>query len=445
MTEWSNAGSEELARAVLAKDRTAWVELYLLWTPRIHGFFAARLSGDPASVDDLTQETMLGAWQSLELLKKPPRRFRPWLFRIARNKLYAYVQRRVADREHVTLGLDDEVFRANDFSVGALRAAEMRADWDWFVALLGDAIDSMPVKYRKVLRTHLATGATGKDLAGLLGLTAREASRWRSEGHPQLYDTVAVTMMARGRSGRPCRGFRKMLAEAHWQSGPLGESLARTLINHVDQCKRCQEHRERLKKTLELLPVFFAILVPAEVYARIKEDTDPDDKRRPTIDPALVAAMQAPIYTKAGSGVADFLGKVAMFVLAVTLISKFAPGVLERFKIGQSRSPVGLHLWVTPGSGHTIAVAPAGMSCRAVTASDNCLVPVSTGTRVTLTVQVPAPGTDPFGPVRWLGCPTGVINVGQPCTFTVTASTSVCVVRGSSTWTAAECRRWAGG
>ncbi|ATL69169.1 RNA polymerase sigma factor [Nocardia terpenica] len=426
MSDRSRASSEELAAAVMAGDRAAWTELYLLWTPRIYGWFMTKLSDDPAAVDDLTQDTMIGAWQAIELWQKPPRRFGPWIHTIAHNKLSGYFTAKAANK-NVVQRVRQERFDPGDFTIGALREVEMREDWPWFIDLLRDAIDSMPVRYRTVLRTHLATGATGADLAQLLGLSVRDATRWRSQGRPLLYNTVAVTMMARGTStaGRPCRAFRRILTEAGWTAGPLGEALRDRLIHHVNQCRRCQDQRDELKKTLQLLPVFITIIVPASVYAGIRENTDRKDKRRSVATPVPVAlALEGQPEKPSGvdrvlNGIdwlIDNIGKpIAVLVVATGVLSS-----TQWKHLIPSHQTVRLQIWVPGGY-----VAPAGRTCTPL-ARENCDISVRPGTQVTLTAQKGE--MVPYDkPLSWFGCPTGT-NAAYPCTFVPTGRATICLI-----------------
>lgn len=49
--------------------------------------YAERFSPDPASAEDIVQETFIRAWRHLPQLTADDRLARPWLFRVARNLL----------------------------------------------------------------------------------------------------------------------------------------------------------------------------------------------------------------------------------------------------------------------------------------------------------------------------------------------------------------------
>ncbi|MFI9403360.1 RNA polymerase sigma factor [Nocardia sp. NPDC052316] len=432
MTDRSPASSEQLAAAVVSGDRAAWTRLYHLWTPRIYGFFLARLQDDLVAAEDLVQETMFEAWRSLELRQTPPREFQPWIFRIARNRFAGYFKARKPEQ---SAGLTMETFKPSDFAVGALRAVEMRRDWPWFIDLLNDAIESMPDNYREVLRTSLATEATGADLADLLGLTAEDATKWRSDGVKMFYDATAVTLMARGTAGTPCRGFARQLKRAGWSDGPLGESLREKLTRHVGKCHACQEHRTKLKKTLELTPVFVPVLVPSSVFAAIAAATDPDEqgdgrnqKRQAAAAPALAAvttkgqppdpSAQKSSASTALDAIGSFFGMLVVVGLTITLLQKFAPEVFEKLP---STRPATVQLDMSVDAGTRVHVAPIGTTCSPI--AGTCTSRWRPGTQVTLTAE-PSEYTE--GPLTWMGCPTGS-DARYPCTFVMTGNMTICL------------------
>ncbi|WP_159080673.1 RNA polymerase sigma factor [Nocardia suismassiliense] len=434
MTNRSPADSEQLAAAVVAGDRAAWTRLYYLWTPRIYGYFRVRLQDDLVAAEDLVQETMIEVWRSLEIRQTAPREFRPWIFRIAHNRWVRYFKARKPEQ---SAGLAMDTFNPGDFAIGALRAVEMRQDWPWFIDLLNDAIESMPEYYREVLRTSLATDATGADLADLLGLSAEDATKWRSEGTKMFFNAAAVTLMARGTAGTPCRGFTRQLTRAGWSDGPLGESLREKLARHVGKCQACQEHRTTLKKTLELTPVFVPVLVPSSVFAAIAAATDPDEqgddrnqKRQTaaTAAPILAAVTKkdqppAPPVKKSPVGgaidaIGNFFGVLVMIGLTITLLQKFAPEFFEKLP---STRPATVRLDMSVDAGTRVHVAPLGTTCSPV--AGTCSSRLRPGTQVTLTAE-PSEYTE--GALTWMGCPTGP-DARYPCTFVMTSNVTICL------------------
>ena len=61
-------------------------QLYSRHAEALHGY-AERFCHDPASADDIVQETFIRAWRHLPRLSADDRPVRPWLFKVARNLL----------------------------------------------------------------------------------------------------------------------------------------------------------------------------------------------------------------------------------------------------------------------------------------------------------------------------------------------------------------------
>ena len=74
-------------RGDLPGDADAAVrQLYSQHAKALHGY-VRRFCPDPASADDIVQETFIRAWRHLPQLCSDDRPVRPWLFRVARNLL----------------------------------------------------------------------------------------------------------------------------------------------------------------------------------------------------------------------------------------------------------------------------------------------------------------------------------------------------------------------
>ena len=317
--DWSRATDRELAAATHAGDDAAFEILYRRCERILYGIFTSRMPVDSlADADELVVDTMAEAWKSLR--NTVPRNFRSWLWKIAWRNWAAYL----STMKKTTLIADYERFEKRDLTVEAdYRLAEMRAGRTWFVTLLEDSINSMPAKYRPVLLANLRSGAAGQDLATQLGITTQQANHWRHEALRRLYDAAAVTVLARGeQQAKACRRFRRLLAENGWRGGPLGEPLLRTLGKHVDQCARCNTVKRRLKKTLQLTPVFILVMVPTGLFALVQERRDGRDRRGARPQPVAAVSLedeeknQPNTYKAAGAGG----GGVVTFILAAIVV-----------------------------------------------------------------------------------------------------------------------------
>ncbi|MBI3085160.1 MAG: sigma-70 family RNA polymerase sigma factor [candidate division NC10 bacterium] len=79
----SQPSDQELMLAVKAGDRAAFEALYRRYRDRLHAFLV-RYTGDPATAQDLFQETFLRVFRD-RARYEPRAAFATWLFTIARN------------------------------------------------------------------------------------------------------------------------------------------------------------------------------------------------------------------------------------------------------------------------------------------------------------------------------------------------------------------------
>lgn len=121
----------------------------LLWR------FVMRLVHDRAQAQDVVQETLLRAWQRPEVLAREPDALRAWLFTVARN-----------------LVIDDWRSARHRHEFGMNQLPEVSGDDQtervldaW---LVGDALESLTVEHREVIRRAYFGGQDTQSIAAAL-------------------------------------------------------------------------------------------------------------------------------------------------------------------------------------------------------------------------------------------------------------------------------------
>lgn len=84
---------DELVERARSGDRDAFCQIYECSQSQIRGYLLTRV-GDPATVDDLMQQTFLAAWLALPRYEARGVPIEAWLKRIAHNKAADYYRRR---------------------------------------------------------------------------------------------------------------------------------------------------------------------------------------------------------------------------------------------------------------------------------------------------------------------------------------------------------------
>lgn len=142
---------ELLVLRAQAGDTESLAQLVDLWQPRLWPF-AKVLTGDDESAWEVMQETWLAVLQDLKRLQDPAR-FRPWIFRIVRNKAADRVRRRTQERK----SLDRQTLEAS------VNCTKPRED-------LRDMLGALPEQDACLLALHYLEGTTYEEMATILGV-----------------------------------------------------------------------------------------------------------------------------------------------------------------------------------------------------------------------------------------------------------------------------------
>jgi RNA polymerase sigma factor (sigma-70 family) len=266
--KWDKLPDAELAARVRAGDTAAFDDIVKCYSPVMLGFFLNELGFDQfVQAEDLTSETMTAAWTTLRSGRSAlPENFKAWLFGIARHILSRYLKEKITRGEILTF--EPEAYEFGDQkALDNFREVEYKQGLPRFLELVDSAVESMPAKYRNVIRINMRDGKTGKALAAQVGVTSAEASRLLNEARPKLVDAVATLLMART-CREACPKFDSYLQTARWTGGPFSDGLRRRLMQHISGCRTCKSARTR-DKWIVFLPGLAPVLVAPELHQRI--------------------------------------------------------------------------------------------------------------------------------------------------------------------------------
>lgn len=150
-----------LVERARAGERDAFEALFRDTHARIYGLFRALgFSGDEAA--DLTQETYVKAWQSLNGLREPEK-FLSWLFRIARNQAKDFLKHRSRHPEQ-------ELSEARAIAAPAAESPERAAESGELELEVRRALSSLPEDQRVPLVLHHFHGMPVSEIASVLGV-----------------------------------------------------------------------------------------------------------------------------------------------------------------------------------------------------------------------------------------------------------------------------------
>jgi RNA polymerase sigma-70 factor, ECF subfamily len=155
------------------------------WTPRLYRF-ALRLTGDSHTAEDITQETMLRAWQKRDALRDSEAG-RVWLFRIAVNLWRDLLRRRRSP-----------VARAGPFPESAghdCQSAEQMLAGHEELQLALQAMDRLPPRQREVLYMSACEGMKLTEIAAILGTSTEAIKASLSLARKKMRDSLEPTIL----------------------------------------------------------------------------------------------------------------------------------------------------------------------------------------------------------------------------------------------------------
>jgi RNA polymerase sigma-70 factor (ECF subfamily) len=150
------------------------------FVPRVY-HFALRLSGDAHVAEDLTQETLLRAWDRQAQLREP-QRTRAWLFQIVAN-LWRDHCRRAVLRDGRREPLSPET------PCASFGPAEQAAAHDE-VRLVLEAMNALPPRQREVLHLAACEQMSLAEIADVLGISADAAKANLCAARKQMRDRL---------------------------------------------------------------------------------------------------------------------------------------------------------------------------------------------------------------------------------------------------------------
>lgn len=161
------ASDEDLARRVAAGDRDAFAVLVDRYQRPLYNF-ALRFVGNPDDADDAAQETLIQVYQALPV-SRLDFAFRPWLYRVARNKCIDLLRRKrtlpfsMLDGDDDSVPLQDSVPDTDPLPDELAERADLQR-------ILHEAIGALPLKYRTVVTLRYVADLTFGEIGESLGL-----------------------------------------------------------------------------------------------------------------------------------------------------------------------------------------------------------------------------------------------------------------------------------
>jgi RNA polymerase sigma-70 factor (ECF subfamily) len=170
----------ELVQRAQEGDKEAYWLLIKPFVGRLLGFICSQIH-NRQDAEDLVQQTVLGALESVKTLRDPAR-FGPWLWGIAWNKVHDWRK----DLGHQEIPFSD-LISGNGGTSLEYQAAFLAPDADGPPDVeLWEEVDSLPPKYAEVIRLRYGAGLSLPQIAEILAVAGPTVNKWLVEARKLL-------------------------------------------------------------------------------------------------------------------------------------------------------------------------------------------------------------------------------------------------------------------
>ena len=151
--------------AAQAGDIDAFETLQEIMEPPIRRF-VRRILGSDYAVDDVVQDVFIALYYNMQRID-PPENFRPYLYRMARNRCYDNMRR---SQRQSTISLDDEPVQVRvSFSESSLEPApDEVTHWLLLHLEVQEAMDQLPELQRQALILYAEEGLSYREIAEVM-------------------------------------------------------------------------------------------------------------------------------------------------------------------------------------------------------------------------------------------------------------------------------------
>jgi RNA polymerase sigma factor (sigma-70 family) len=250
----------QLVVAAQGGERDAFGELVERWFDRCFEV-AWRIVHDRGWAAEITQETLLTAWQQLDRLREPAA-FGGWVLRSSRNRA---LDRLARERRVVSTG-EERDLEAPDVVTGPVASPADEVERQARRDLVWAAAAALGERDASILDLHLRHGLEPSELAEELGLTPNAAHQALFRMRARLADAVGAWLLWRDGAPRCVVLAAELAAAGH---ATFGAEVVALVRRHVDGCVGCGEERSRVTAPAAMFAAVPLLLVPFAARAEV--------------------------------------------------------------------------------------------------------------------------------------------------------------------------------
>jgi RNA polymerase sigma-70 factor (ECF subfamily) len=176
----------EFLRLLKQRDKDAWLRFYASSITRLYNFIYYKLHRDQHAAEEVTQETYLNAYASVERYSREKGEVESWLTGIASNQVRSFLRRSRRRKMETLGGAGDNLSIPNQ----PPSPEELLANQE-VIDSVNAAIAELPERYGTVLRMKYMARMSVREIAGKIESTEKAAERLLSRARGALKRSLA--------------------------------------------------------------------------------------------------------------------------------------------------------------------------------------------------------------------------------------------------------------
>lgn len=166
ITALSPGVEKELLIRLQSGDRTAFEQLYYIYSDRIYGSVLKLVKAEDIA-DELLQDTFVILWEKRHLIN-PDLSFKSWLYKVARNEVNQFYRKLARDK------------KLQDYVVATFTEQYSHTEEDIYLKesrdLIDKAIEQLSPQRKEVFTLCKLEGKSYEEAAGILGISSSTVS-----------------------------------------------------------------------------------------------------------------------------------------------------------------------------------------------------------------------------------------------------------------------------
>ena len=249
-----------LVARLRSRDRTAWEDVYALYSERLYKF-AYHLTGNPHDSADLVQETFVRVLPKLDSLDAETLDLGAYLFATERNLFLKSVERSKRQQPVDEIPEPDEPRPIEDDPQRSTLLADQQER-------VRRANAALAPRQRLVLALRELEDRSYAEIGELVGLKENAVAQLISRSRQRLREELRLVEVDRSKLPEECQALLPSLS-AYLDGQLKGKDAERTLA-HVESCELCQKALMEMREASRLYRALIPIPFP-ELFGRIDD------------------------------------------------------------------------------------------------------------------------------------------------------------------------------